>query len=188
MKRFSFGPACVAIVQEGDITKVRVDAIVNAANQRMLGGMGVDGAIHRCAGPQLKKACRDIDEIRPDVRCPCGEARITPGFSLPCEYVIHTVGPVYESAAVSAPILASAFRSSLRLANERQLRTIAFPAISCGVYGYPTSDAAQVAIRTCKEHAGNLQEVRFVLYGPQSYASWLSVAEQLLEVRPATET
>ena len=186
--RFALSPNCIAIVQEGDITKVGVDAIVNAANQRMLGGMGVDGAIHRCAGPQLEKACREVDEIRPGVRCPHGEARITPGFNLPCDFVIHTVGPIYESDEVSAPVLASAYRSSLQLASSRQLQTIAFPAISCGVYGYPMAAAALVAIGACEQHCGDLREVRFVLYGSENYALWLSAAEQLLEVRPATET
>jgi O-acetyl-ADP-ribose deacetylase (regulator of RNase III) len=180
MKRFALNPACVAIVQEGDITKVRVDGIVNAANERMLGGGGVDGAIHRSAGPQLVEACRQIEEVRRGVRCPRGEARITPGFNLPCGHVIHTVGPIFESAEVSAPILASAYRSSLQLANDHQLKTIAFPAISCGVYGYPTAAAARIAMTTCREHAGNLAEIRFVLFGRATYQSWLQVAEEQL--------
>lgn len=184
MKQFTLSSSCAAIVQEGDITTVTVDAIVNAANERMLGGMGVDGAIHHGAGPQLVRACRGVQEIRPGVRCPRGEARITPGFDLPCDYVIHTVGPVYESAEVSAPILAAAYHSSLQIANDRRLRTIAFPAISCGVYGYPTAEAALVAIQTCREHAGRLQEVRFVLYGLESYECWLRVAQEQLDAIP----
>jgi O-acetyl-ADP-ribose deacetylase (regulator of RNase III) len=180
MKRFILSPSCTGIVQEGDITRVRVDAIVNAANERMLGGMGVDGAIHHIAGPALQQACQQVPEVRPDVRCPRGEARITPGFNLPCEFVIHTVGPIYESASVSAPILTSAYRSSLELAKEQQLRTIAFPAISCGIYGYPIDAAAAVAMRACREHHGNLQEIRFVLFGRESYERWLDAANELL--------
>jgi len=186
MKKFIFGPSCVGIVQSGDITKVAVDAIVNAANERMLGGLGVDGAIHLWAGPELEGACRKVPQVGPDVRCPRGDARITPGFKLPCAYVIHAVGPIYESPAASAPILASAYRSSLELANQHRLRTIAFPAISCGAYGYPMHAAASVAIRTCKEHFGNLEEIRFVLYGQGDYERWLCVAEELLDPAPTS--
>src|SRR5512134_604216 len=100
-------------VEQADITRVDVDAIVNAANERMLGGGGVDGAIHAAAGPRLLEACRACPEVRPGVRCPTGEARITPGFNLPARHVIHTVGPVYESAAVSGPLLDRAYRSCL---------------------------------------------------------------------------
>ena len=181
MKRFSLSASCVAIIQEGDLTKSAVDAIVNAANERMLGGAGVDGAIHAAAGPELLAACREVPEVSPGTRCPRGEARITPGFSLPARYVIHTVGPVYHSAERSAPVLASAFRSSLDLANQHDLRSIAFPAVSCGVYGYPPADAAAIALDTCRNHAGDLQEIRFVLFGRESYACWLGVAEMMLD-------
>ena len=181
MKHFVLRETCTAIVQEGDITKVAVDAIVNAANERMLGGMGVDGAIHIAAGPRLVEACRKIPEVSPGTRCPRGEARITPGFDLQAQYVIHTVGPVYHSAEASAPVLAAAFRSSLELANEHGLGTIAFPAVSCGVYGYPPADAAAIALDTCRHYAGGLQEIRFVLFGQESYGCWLGVAEGMLE-------
>lgn len=136
-------------VLRADITTLKVDAIVNAANEQMLGGGGVDGAIHRAAGPELLAACRAMPEVTPGVRCPTGEARITPGFRLNASHIIHTVGPVWRGGGESEPrLLASAYRNSLELAREHQLRSIAFPAISCGVYGYPIARAAGVAVRT----------------------------------------
>ena len=135
-------------VIRADITTLDVDAIVNAANERMLGGGGVDGAIHRAAGPDLLEACRHVPEVRPGVRCPTGEARLTPGFRLPARHVIHTVGPVWRDGAHGEPeLLASCYRRSLELARANGLQTIAFPAISCGVYGYPIDDAAAIAVR-----------------------------------------
>ena len=134
-------------VVRGDITRLEVDAIVNAANERMLGGGGVDGAIHRAAGPELLAACRLVPEVRPGVRCPTGDARLTPGFRLPARHVIHTVGPVWRGGAHGEPgLLASCYRRSLELARGEGLRSIAFPAISCGVYGYPIDDAAGIAV------------------------------------------
>ena len=136
-------------VVSADITTLVVDAIVNAANQRMLGGGGVDGAIHRAAGKQLLEACRAVPEVRPGVRCPTGEARITPGFNLPAKFVIHTVGPVYhDGQSGEADLLAGCYRNSLALAVENGARSIAFPAISCGVYGYPIDEAARIAVNT----------------------------------------
>ena len=133
---------------QGDITTLAVDAIVNAANQRMLGGGGVDGAIHRAAGPELYEACLAVPEVRPGVRCPTGEARITPGFRLPAKFVIHTVGPVYRDGRHGEPgLLAACYRNSLALAAEHACRSIAFPCISTGVYGYPIEDAARIAVR-----------------------------------------
>jgi O-acetyl-ADP-ribose deacetylase (regulator of RNase III) len=184
MKNFAISATCAGIVQLGDITKVEVDAIVNAANERMLGGLGVDGAIHLWAGRALEAACQEMPEIRPGVRCPRGEAKITPGFNLPCQYVIHAVGPIYESQAISAPILESAYRSSLELANLYRLATIAFPAISCGVYGYPMDEAASVAFKCCREHFGKLEQIRFVLFEQPHYEIWLDVAEQLFGSLP----
>jgi O-acetyl-ADP-ribose deacetylase (regulator of RNase III) len=135
----------------GDITLLDVDAIVNAANEAMLGGGGVDGAIHRAAGPELVEACRALAPVRPGVRCPTGEARITPGFRLRARHVIHTVGPVWHGGAAGEPeLLASCYRASLRLASVHALRSIAFPAISCGVFGYPLAEAAAVAIATTR--------------------------------------
>ena len=129
-----------------------VDAIVNAANQVMLGGGGVDGAIHRAAGKELFDACLKVPEVRPGVRCPTGEARITPGFKLPAKFVIHTVGPVYRDGQHGEPEkLAACYRNSLALAAENGCHSIAFPCISTGVYGYPIEAAAQIAVREVKE-------------------------------------
>jgi len=135
-------------IVQGDITKLAVDAIVNAANQVMLGGGGVDGAIHRAAGKELFDACLKVSEVRPGVRCPTGEARITPGFRLPAKFVIHTVGPVYRDGRHGEPEkLANCYRSSLALAAENDCKSVAFPCISTGVYGYPVEDAAEIAVR-----------------------------------------
>jgi O-acetyl-ADP-ribose deacetylase (regulator of RNase III) len=156
-------------VVEGDITRLAVDAIVNAANERMLGGGGVDGAIHRAAGPELLEACHAVPEFRSGVRCPTGEARITPGFRLPARYVIHTVGPVWHGGDHGEPeLLARCYRNALALAVEHDVRSIAFPAISCGVYGYPIREAAEIAVREVrafqeKEHV--LEKVLLVAFG-----------------------
>jgi len=132
----------------GDITRQEVDAIVNAANERMLGGGGVDGAIHAGAGPELLAACRAVAEVRHGVRCPTGEARITPGFQLRARFVVHTVGPVWRGGSSGEhELLASCYRSSLALAVEHGARSIAFPAISTGVYGFPIALASEIAVR-----------------------------------------
>ncbi|MBQ3288698.1 MAG: O-acetyl-ADP-ribose deacetylase [Kiritimatiellae bacterium] len=136
----------IKIIQ-GDITTLAVDAIVNAANQVMLGGGGVDGAIHRAAGHELYEACLTMPEVRPGVRCPTGEARITPGFRLPAKFVIHTVGPVYRDGQHGEPEkLAACYRNSLALAAENGCHSIAFPCISTGIYGYPKEEAAAIAV------------------------------------------
>ena len=135
-------------VIRADITTLDVDAIVNAANERMLGGGGVDGAIHRAAGPELLAACRRVPEVRPGVRCPTGEARLTAGFRLPVRYVIHTVGPRWSGGSQGEPeLLAGCYRNSLEIALNEQFRSIAFPAISCGIFGYPIDEAATIAVR-----------------------------------------
>lgn len=136
-------------ITTGDITRVSVDAIVNAANTTLLGGGGVDGAIHRAAGPRLLQACREIPEVRPGVRCPTGQARITAGFDLPARYVIHTAGPIWRGGGEGEPqLLASCYQQSMALAREYDLSSIAFPAISCGIYGYPPELASRVALRS----------------------------------------
>jgi len=148
-----------------DITTLAVDAIVNAANERMLGGGGVDGAIHRAAGPELYKACLKVPEVRPGVRCPTGEARITPGFRLPAKFVIHTVGPVYRDGLHGEPEkLAACYRNALALAAENGCSSIAFPCISTGVYGYPKEAAAKIAVREVREFlaAKNAEEMEVI--------------------------
>jgi O-acetyl-ADP-ribose deacetylase (regulator of RNase III) len=135
------------VVRRGDITKMDVDVVVNAANERMLGGGGVDGAIHAAAGPELLEACRRVPEVRPGVRCPTGEARSTPAFRLPARWVVHTVGPVWRGGdRGERELLASCYASSLKVAVELGARSIAFPAISCGVYRFPPRQAAQIAV------------------------------------------
>jgi O-acetyl-ADP-ribose deacetylase (regulator of RNase III) len=147
--------------KQGDITRLEVDAIVNAANKSLLGGGGVDGAIHRAAGPQLLEECRQIGG------CPTGEARITWGYRLPARHVIHTVGPVYRGTPRDRELLAGCYRNSLALAAQHRLATIAFPAISCGVYGYPIIEACRVAVDTTCEFLKNhpeISKVSFVLF------------------------
>ena len=149
-----FGYLAAVQVRIGDITRLEVDAIVNAANETLLGGGGVDGAIHRAAGPELLRACERLPEVRPGVRCPTGEVRLTPGFRLPAKFVLHTVGPIWNGGADGEPeLLASCYRRSLELAAAQGLRTIAFPAISCGVFGYPLEQAAAIAVATTREVA-----------------------------------
>lgn len=141
----------------GDITQLDVDAIVNAANETLLGGGGVDGAIHRAAGPELLAACRRIPEVRPGTRCPTGEARITEGFRLRARRVIHTVGPIWRGGNDGeVELLASCYRTSLRLAAEHGLASITFPAISCGAYGFPVPTAAAIAVATVRRTVGEL--------------------------------
>lgn len=178
MLRYDLNGSTALTLLQGDLTMAEVDAIVNAANERMLGGGGVDGAIHRAAGPDLLMACREVPETRPGVRCPTGSARITPGFRLPARFVIHTVGPVYGTRGAAA-LLESAYRASLELARAHDLKTLAFPAISCGVYRYPLDEAADIAVRTCREHALGMSEVRFVLFTGDVVQAWVAAAERI---------
>jgi len=151
-------------VIEADITTLDVDAIVNAANERMLGGGGVDGAIHRKAGPALYQACLAVPEVRPGVRCPTGESRITSGFNLPARFVIHTVGPIWRGGRSGEPeLLASCYRSALALGLEHEVRSIAFPAISCGIYGYPLDEAACIAVREARDFLGKGNDLQVLL-------------------------
>jgi O-acetyl-ADP-ribose deacetylase len=157
----------------GDITKLDVDAIVNAANERLLGGGGVDGAIHAAAGPELLAACRAIAEVRPGVRCPTGDARITPGFRLPARFVIHTVGPVWRGGGEGErELLARCYRSVLELCSEQGFRTLAIPAISCGVYGFPVRDAASIAVREivrARDAGTRLEAISLVAFDQQMF-------------------
>lgn len=150
-------------LKEGDISQLAVDAVVNAANQTLLGGGGVDGAIHRAAGPGLVQECRGLGGCRP------GEAKITGGYNLPAKYVIHTVGPIYRGRDEDARILTACYQNSLELAVTHQCRTIGFPAISCGAYRYPIEDACKIAIETVLGFLASdnaLSKVIFVLFLP----------------------
>ncbi len=165
--------ARVTLVQ-GDITTQAVDAIVNAANSGLMGGGGVDGAIHRAGGPAILAECREI--VARQGTLPPGRAVITTGGRLPARYVIHTVGPIWRGGGHGEPeVLASAYRESLALAVERGLKTVAFPSISTGVYGYPVDQAAQVALATvCRflEATPILEEVRFVLFDTHTFGAY----------------
>ncbi|MGB2982455.1 MAG: O-acetyl-ADP-ribose deacetylase [Candidatus Bipolaricaulia bacterium] len=148
-----------------DITTLEVDAIVNAANERMLGGGGVDGAIHRAAGPGLLEDCRRVPEVRPGVRCPTGEARITGGHNLRARFVIHTSGPVWHGGSHREPeLLRACYRSSLQLAAKNGIRSIAFPAISCGVYGYPIDLACQIAVHEVSDFLSEHDPIERVVF------------------------
>jgi O-acetyl-ADP-ribose deacetylase (regulator of RNase III) len=149
---------------QGDITALVVDAIVNAANSSLLGGGGVDGAIHRAAGPDLVQACRPLGGCEP------GDAKATPGFRLPARFVIHTVGPVWQGGDRGEPeVLASCYRRCLEVADELGLATLAFPAISTGIYGYPRRAAAEVAVATLRSHTTGVREATLVAFDAETF-------------------
>lgn len=178
-------------VWQGDITTLAVDAIVNAANESLLGGGGVDGAIHRAAGPQLLDACRALPEIRPGMRCPTGEVRQTPAFELPARHVLHTVGPVWQDGLRDEPaLLANCYWKSLQLAEKLDLESIAFPAISCGVFGYPLHQAAHIAAtETLTWQRSHRQPRRIILvaYNAATYKAYQSALAALGQpVEPST--
>ena len=160
-------------ILRGDITQQNVDAIVNAANNRLLGGGGVDGAIHRAAGPELLTECRSIGG------CPTGEARITKGYNLTARYIIHTVGPVWDDGENGeSELLKRAYLSSLRLATEYKVKKMAFPCISTGVYGYPLAEAASIAIETVEAYIKNNKypkEILFVIFDDENYQAYSKI-------------
>jgi O-acetyl-ADP-ribose deacetylase (regulator of RNase III) len=162
---------------EGDITRQDTDAVVNAANAALRPGGGVDGAIHRAGGPAIEAACRQLRG------CPTGEARVTTGGNLKAKYVIHTVGPVYQDGGHREPeLLASCYRESLKLASSQGIKSLAFPSISTGVYGYPIEDAARIALKTVTDylaHHPEIERVRLVLFGRAAYEVYAKALQEL---------
>jgi len=184
---WAIGRRAVLELVEGDITQQDTEAIVNAANPSLLGGGGVDGAIHRAGGPEILAECRKLGS------CATGDARITTGGRLKARYVIHAVGPVYwqEGPQRAAELLSSAYRRSLEVADEHGVRSLAFPSISTGAYGYPLEEAAPVALRTVMDYlstrpASGIERVRFVLYGRQAYQVYERALRRLLDAAQET--
>ncbi|NMH96963.1 O-acetyl-ADP-ribose deacetylase [Pseudonocardia acidicola] len=156
------------VLVRGDITEEEVDAVVNAANSSLLGGGGVDGAIHRRGGPEILAACRELRAARYPEGLPTGHAVATTAGRLPARWVIHTVGPVHSRSEDRSELLASCYRESLRVADELGAATVAFPAVSAGVYGWPLDDAARIAVQTVRATPTSVREARFVLFNPEA--------------------
>jgi O-acetyl-ADP-ribose deacetylase (regulator of RNase III) len=160
-------------VRQADITTLKVDAIVNAANESLLGGGGVDGAIHRAAGPELLEACRQLHG------CQTGHTKITPGFQLPAEWIIHTVGPVWQGGSHNeAALLADCYANSMQLALQHGVKTIAFPAISTGVYGYPKREATQIALHEMQQYAGKFDTIIACCHSKEDFALYQALLDQ----------
>ena len=168
-------------IVEGDITKQHVDTIVNAANSSLLGGGGVDGAIHRAAGPELREECATLGG------CPTGEARITKGYRLPAKHVIHTVGPVWSGSRNDDPALAACYRNSLELAREHGVRTIAFPSISTGAYHFPFERATRIALHTVRDTLKDMPEIEnvlFVCFGREAEETYRRILDEMRRGTP----
>ncbi len=175
---FAVGDASL-VLEEGDITRLEVDAVVTAANARLAGGGGVDGAVHDAAGPELYAACQKIGG------CPTGSAVITPGFRLSARHVIHAVGPVWDGGDTGEPVLLQgAYASSLRLAKENEVKSVAFPALSAGIYGYPMEEAARIGVETTfdflRNERGSVERVVFALFGKEAYLTFLAVTTEVV--------
>jgi O-acetyl-ADP-ribose deacetylase (regulator of RNase III) len=166
-------------LEVGDITAQRADAVVNAANSSLLGGGGVDGAIHRRGGPAILAACRELRTSRYPDGLPTGQAVATTAGELPARWVIHTVGPVYSAAEDRSALLASCYAQSLRVADELGAKVVAFPAVSAGIYGWPHDDAARIALTTVSRTACHVQEARFVLFTPGMHTTFSRVHASL---------
>ncbi|GAA2722349.1 O-acetyl-ADP-ribose deacetylase [Streptomyces luteosporeus] len=165
-------PMTTLTLARGDITRQHVDAVVNAANSSLLGGGGVDGAIHRAGGPDILAACRALRASHYGKGLPTGHAVATPAGRLPARWVIHTVGPVWSATEDRSELLASCHRESLRVADELGARTVAFPAISTGIYGWPMDDAARIAVAAVRQAVTTVEEVRFVLFDERAYEAF----------------
>lgn len=167
-------------VQKGDITKLNVDVIVNAANQTLLGGGGVDGAIHRAAGPLLLKECKSLNG------CETGNAKITNGYNLMAKYVVHTVGPVWRGGnAGEAELLASCYKRSLEIASQKELKSIAFPAISTGIYGFPFLQASKIALKAVlnylNENPNQFEKIVFILFSDDDYIRFNKIKRSIID-------